>query len=59
MTDSSRNRGEPDRSRINVNQEHELRYWTKALDVTEEELREAVRVVGASADEVRAYFQRG
>jgi hypothetical protein len=59
MTDSSQNRGEPDRSRINVNQEHEVRYWTKALDVTEDELRAAVDAVGPVADKVRAYFQRG
>jgi len=59
MTDSSQNRGEPDRSRINVNQEHEVWYWTKALDVTEEELRAAVDAVGPMADKVREYFQRG
>ena len=53
MSDDPNTRGEPDRSRINVNQEHELRYWTQALDVTEEELREAVRAVGASVSEVR------
>ncbi|MFC3816618.1 DUF3606 domain-containing protein [Lysobacter sp. GCM10012299] len=57
MTDSAANRGEPDRSRINVNQAHELRYWTAALDVTEEELRAAVRAVGTSAEEVREYLR--
>jgi hypothetical protein len=51
------NRGEPDRSRINVNQDHELRYWMASLDVTEDELRAAVRVVGASADELREYLR--
>ncbi|WP_206861306.1 DUF3606 domain-containing protein [Lysobacter changpingensis] len=57
MSDDPNTRGEPDRSRINVNQEHELRYWTQALDVTEEELREAVRAVGASVSEVREYLR--
>lgn len=57
MSDSNQNRGEPDRSRINLNQEHELRYWTKALDVTDEELREAVRVSGSSADKVREHLR--
>ncbi|WP_396615430.1 DUF3606 domain-containing protein [Lysobacter soli] len=59
MTDSNKNRGEPDSSRINVNQEHEVRYWTKALDVTEDELRAAVEAVGPMAEKVREYLQRG
>ena len=58
MTDDPRNRGEPDRSRINLNEEHEVRYWTKALDATEAELRAAVEAVGPTADKVREYFQR-
>ena len=45
MTDNSQNRGEPDRSLINVNQDHEVRYWTKELGVTEQQLREAVKAV--------------
>ena len=57
MSDSTTHRGEPDRSRINVNQDHELRYWMASLDVTEDELRAAVRAVGASADEVREYLR--
>jgi hypothetical protein len=57
MSDDSQNRGEPDRSRINLNQEHEVRYWTQALDVTEEELRSAVRAVGSSASDVREYLR--
>lgn len=57
MTDNSKNRGEPDRSLINLSQHHEVAYWTRALDVTEEHLREAVRAVGASADKVREYLR--
>lgn len=57
MSDSSKNKGEPDRSLINLNQEHEVRYWTQALDVTEDELREAVRAVGSSASAVREYLR--
>ncbi|MDR0182080.1 DUF3606 domain-containing protein [Lysobacter arvi] len=59
MGDNTNTRGEPDRSRINVHQEHEVRYWTQALDVTEEELRAAVDAVGPAASKVREYFQRG
>ncbi|BDU17495.1 DUF3606 domain-containing protein [Lysobacter auxotrophicus] len=59
MTDNTKTRTGADRARINVNQEHEVRYWTQALDVTEEELRAAVDAVGPVADKVREYFQRG
>jgi len=45
-----------DRSRINVNEDYELRYWTKALGVSEEELREAVRKYGTSAEAVRSHL---
>lgn len=57
MTDSTNKRGEPDRSLINVNQDHELRYWTQTLDVTEDELRAAVAAVGTQADKVREYLR--
>lgn len=56
MSDDSQNRGEPDRSRINV-QEHELRYWTQKLGITEERLRAVVREVGTMADKVREHLR--
>jgi len=55
-------RGPQDRSRINVNESHELRYWTKELGVTEEQLRAAVKAAGVSASAVREHLanqQRG
>lgn len=45
-----------DRSRISLNQDHEVRDWTQSLGCTEEELRQAVKVVGPSADAVRTYL---
>ena len=53
MSDNPSERGEPDRSRISLAQDHEVRYWTQALDCTEEQLREAVVAVGASVEAVR------
>jgi hypothetical protein len=53
MSDDSTNRGEPDRSRISLDEEHEVRYWTQALGVTKDELARAVRKVGNSAAKVR------
>lgn len=56
MADSTEVRGGQDRTRINTNQEHELRYWTKELQCTPEELTAAVKAVGSSVDKVRQYM---
>jgi hypothetical protein len=39
-----------------MSQEHEVRYWTQALGVSESQLRSAVESVGSSADKVRAFL---
>ena len=56
MSDDTSQRGPQDRSRINMTQEHEVRYWTQALGVSEAELSRAVGAVGSSADKVRAFL---
>ena len=56
MADDLKDRGAQDRARINVNEAHELRYWTGALNVSEDRLREAVAAVGPSADRVREFL---
>jgi hypothetical protein len=56
MADDKNNTGSPDRDRINVNQDHELKYWTKTLGVTAEELRAAVKAVGPTSSAVRKHF---
>jgi hypothetical protein len=45
------------RSRVNVNEQHELAYWMKELAVSETQLKEIVGKVGVSADEVRRAAQ--
>ncbi|WP_398467024.1 DUF3606 domain-containing protein [Tardiphaga sp.] len=52
MDDLSK-KGQQDRSKINMHEEHEVRYWTKHLNVTKEELQYAVNKVGNSAAAVR------
>ena len=47
------NRGQPDRSKINMHESHEVQYWTKHLNVSKEELQRAVDKVGNSAAAVR------
>jgi hypothetical protein len=46
-------RERPDRSKINMHQPLEVKYWTHALNVTREELQAAVDKVGNSAATVR------
>lgn len=56
MSDDLKNRGPQDRSRINVNEPWELRWWCSHFGVTEAQLREAVKAVGVMADAVRRYL---
>jgi hypothetical protein len=58
MTDDLTNRGPQDRSRIALNEEWEVRYWSKALGCTSDELRIAVREVGNSVEAVRKYLKK-
>lgn len=53
MTDDLKNRGRPDRGLINMSEEHEVRYWTRHLGVSLEDLQRAVDKVGSSATAVR------
>lgn len=54
MSDDLSKRGPQDRSRISLTEAHEVRYWTEALGVSEEELRRLVGEAGHQADAVRA-----
>ena len=56
MADDKSRPGRPDRDRINVNEEYELRDWSKSLGVSPEELKRAVAEVGDRADAVRQHL---
>ncbi|WP_086921348.1 DUF3606 domain-containing protein [Variovorax sp. JS1663] len=56
MPDDLSKRGPQDRSRINVSEIHELRYWTQTLGVSEAQLRAAVAAAGTSVEAVRQYL---
>ncbi len=53
MPDEMSNRGKQDRRRINVDEPPEVRYWTAALEVSEQELRDLVEKVGPMVVDVR------
>ncbi|HYC66036.1 MAG TPA: DUF3606 domain-containing protein [Reyranellaceae bacterium] len=52
MADDLSKRGPEDRIRINVNEDHERRYWCSKFACTEEDLRAAVAEVGVKAADV-------
>lgn len=47
-----------DRKLIALNEDYEVRDWTKSLGCTEAQLRAAVKAVGNSADKVREYLAK-
>ena len=53
MADDKSNTGGQDRARINVNEDYELRDWSKKFGVGPEELKAAVQKVGPMADDVK------
>jgi hypothetical protein len=58
MADDLMDRGAQDRARINVNEPHEVSYWTEALNVSEAQLRVAVLAVGVGAESVKQFLNR-
>lgn len=58
MADDLSRRQPEDPKKINVNQAHEVRYWTEKLGVSEARLRLAVSKVGVMVADVRAWLAR-
>ena len=58
MSDDKTKTGGQDRERINVNEDYELRDWSKSLNVTPERLKEAVAAVGDRAEKVREFLEK-
>ena len=58
MADDLKQTGKPDDQRINVEQDHELSYWSKELGVSREELKRAVQQAGPVVKNVRQHLSR-
>ncbi len=56
MVDDLEDRGPQDRSRVNLNEDWEVRWWARAWEITPEQLREAVKQVGTSASAVAKHL---
>lgn len=50
--DDKNKKGPEDSSRINVNEDYELQYWSEKFGVSREELKKAVATAGVSAKAV-------
>ena len=57
MADDLGNRGPRDRGRIALDEPHEVHYWTRALGVTEAQLRAAIQATGDATHAVRRQLQ--
>ena len=51
--DNLHNKSQPDRSKINMHEDVEVKYWTRQLGVSKELLQQAVDKVGNAAAAVR------
>lgn len=58
MADDKTNTGAPDRQRININEDYDVRYWASKFGVTAESLKQAVGTAGTWADDVQAHLKR-
>jgi hypothetical protein len=57
MADDRTQRGPQDSSRINLNEDYEVRYWTNKFNCTEAELRRAVQASGSIAAKVEQFLK--
>lgn len=58
MADDKSKSGGPDRDRVNVHEDYELRDWSKKFGVTPEKLKEAVKKVGPMVKDVEKELQQ-
>jgi hypothetical protein len=56
MADDLKEKRPQDASRISTSEEWEINYWTKTLGCTRQQLLDAVKAVGNSADAVRKHL---
>lgn len=59
MSDDKTQTGNPDRQRISLSEDYEVRDWSHKFGVSEERLRAAVAKVGNMADDVEIELRGG
>jgi hypothetical protein len=58
MSDNLSQKRPQDSNRISLSESWEIQYWTRELNCSEEELKDAVTTVGNSAEAVRKYLNK-
>jgi hypothetical protein len=58
MADDLKQTGKQDDQRINVEQDHELGYWSEKLGVSRDALRKAVQQAGPMVKDVQHHLNR-
>ena len=58
MADDLKKTGKQDDERINVDQDHELSYWSEKLGVSRDQLRKAVHAAGPMVKDVQRHLRR-
>ncbi len=58
MADDKTKTRPQDAKRINVHEDYELRDWSRKLGVTPDQLKEAVKQVGTSAEAVEKHLKK-
>lgn len=58
MADDPKKTGKQDDERINVDQDHELSYWSEKLGVSRDQLRKAVQAAGPMVKDVQRHLRR-
>jgi hypothetical protein len=57
MPDNLNRRMPEDPNKININQQWEIDYWTKELQVSESKLKQAVKTVGVMVADVKKWLR--
>jgi hypothetical protein len=57
MSDDKTKVGSPDRDRINVHEDYEVKHWTQKFNVSAEQLKAAVAAVGPTVKAVEAHLK--
>jgi hypothetical protein len=53
MSSHKTDSGPVDRTRVNVNDPFELRYWSKELGISASQLKAVIKIVGEGTDPIR------
>jgi hypothetical protein len=57
MSDNKRNIGSPDKGRISLSEDYEVRYWANKFGVSRDQLKKVVRQVGDNPQAVEDYLK--